>query len=147
MLRVGIRLCDVFALDVHALVLSGNCRIKHVRDTKTGLGVDLNTPVFFKSATNGIILNRAVARKFVRKRTHVTGSLYVVLATQRIDATTGESDVASRHGQIGHSHYHGRSLAVLCNAQSVVNCSPVCRGVHPCCIANVVGRHACNLRN
>ena len=45
-LRVGIRLCDVFPLDVQAHEAASTGFVEHVGDTKTRLRVELNVPMF-----------------------------------------------------------------------------------------------------
>ena len=57
----------------------------------------------------------------MRERAHVAGALHIVLAAQRIDADAVAADIAGRHGEIGHAHDHGRALAVLGDAEAVID--------------------------
>ena len=42
MLRVRVRLGEILALDVHALVVTGNCGIEHIGNTVSRLRVELD---------------------------------------------------------------------------------------------------------
>ncbi len=57
----------------------------------------------------------------MRERAHVAGALHVVLAAQRIHADTGPADIAGRHREIGDRHHGGRALAVLGDAETVID--------------------------
>jgi hypothetical protein len=48
-------------------------------------------------------------------------ALHIVLAAQRVHAHALAADVAGGHGQVGDAHHHGRALAVLGDAQAVVD--------------------------
>ena len=72
-----------------------------------------------------------VAGELVRERPHVAGALHVVLPAQRVHADALAADVAGDHGQVGHAHHHRRALAVLGDAEAVVDrarSAPVRRG-------------------
>ena len=56
-------------------------------------------------------------------------ALHVVLATQRVHADAGLADVAGRHREVGHAHDHGRALAVLGDAEAVVDGGVAAGGV------------------
>ena len=75
----------------------------------------------------------------MRERTHVAGALHIVLAAQRIDADARPADVAGRHRQVGDRHDRGRALAVLGNAEAVINRAVAAGRVEPCRPANVGG--------
>ena len=62
-----------------------------------------------------------VARELVRERAHVARSLHVVLSAERVDTDTLSTDVAGGHGEVRHAHDHGRALAVLGDAEAVVD--------------------------
>ena len=62
-----------------------------------------------------------VAGQLVRERAHVARALHVVLTAQRVDADAVAADVAGDHRQVGHAHDHGRALAVLGDAEAVVD--------------------------
>ena len=143
--RVGLR--EVLALDVHALEFAGDRGVEHVRDPEARLGVDGHAPVTLESASHLVVLDRPVTRQLVRERTDVTGALHVVLSAQRIHANTIATDVAGRHCEVGHAHDHGRALAVLGNAEAVINGAIFRTGIQAGCTANVVGRHAADLGN
>ena len=85
-----------------------------------------------------------VSGEFVRERSHVAGALHVVLAAQRIHADAVLADVAGGHGEIGHAHHHRRSLAVLGDAESVINGSVAAGGVEASGGAQIGGRNPAN---
>ena len=57
----------------------------------------------------------------MRERAHVAGALDVVLAAQRVHADAGPADIAGRHGEVGDRHHRGRALAVLGDAEAVID--------------------------
>ena len=68
-----------------------------------------------------VVRDVAIARQFVRERAHVAGALHVVLAAQRVHADAGAADIAGRHGEVGDRHDGGRALAVLGDAEAVID--------------------------
>ena len=105
-LGVGVRLGDIFTLDIHTHVFAGNCSVKHVGDSIARFVIQLHAPISFEDAPNLIISDRSIARQLMRERSHVTRPLHVVLTAQRVNAAARESDVAGGHGQISHAHDH-----------------------------------------
>ncbi len=65
------------------------------------------------------------------KRPHVARALHVVLAAQRVHAHAGPAQVPRGHGQVRHAHDHGRALAVLGDAEAVVDGGVAAGGVEP----------------
>ena len=65
----------------------------------------------------------------MREGAHVAGALHVVLAAERVDADPAPTDVAGRHREVCHGHDHGRALAVLGDAEAVVDGGIRCGGV------------------
>ena len=65
----------------------------------------------------------------MRERAHVARALHVVLAAQRIHADAGPADVARRHGEVGDRHDRRRALAVLGDAEAVVDRRVAARGI------------------
>ena len=116
MLGVGVRLGDVFALDVERLEAAGHRFVEHVGDAEARHRVQRYLPVFGEDLAHIVFVDAPIIRKFVRKGTHIAGALHVVLAAQRVDAHAGAADVAGGHGQVRHRHHHRRALAVLGNA-------------------------------
>ena len=147
MLCIRVRLGNVLALDVHALVLSGTGGIQHVGDAKTGLGVQFHIPVRFEARTNVVVLDRPVTGEFVREGAHVAGALHVILATKRVYAAARVADIAGGHREIGHANDHRRALAVFRHAEAVVDGATTGRAVEAGRRANLVGRHTGDFRN
>src|SRR5262249_25510308 len=73
---------------------------------------------------------------------HVAGALDVVLAAHRVDADAFAADVPAGHGQVGHAHHHGGALAVLGDAEAVVDGAVRRRRVQPGGGAQLFGRVA-----
>ena len=78
----------------------------------------------------------------MRERAHVAGALDVVLAAQRIHPDAAPADIAGRHRQIGHPHDRGRALAVLGDAEAVIDRGVAAAGVKPRGGADILGRNA-----
>ena len=117
----GIGLRDVLALDVQALELAVERRLEHVRDAQARLVLQRHAPGVLELRAHLVVGDVAVARELVRERAHVAGALHVVLAAQRIHADALAADVAGRHGEVRDAHDHGRALAVLGHAETVVD--------------------------
>ena len=88
-----------------------------------------------------------VARHLVRERAHVAGALHVVLATQRVHADAVAADIAGGHGEIGDGHHRGRALAVLGDAEAVIDRAVAAGGVEPRRAADRLGGNAGELLN
>ena len=78
----------------------------------------------------------------MRKRTHIARALHVVLAAQRINADARPADIAGRHREIGDGNDRGRSLAVLGNAEAVIDCAVPAGGIETRRAADRIGRDA-----
>ena len=63
----------------------------------------------------------------MRERPHVAGALHIVLAAHRVHADAIAADVAGRHGEIGDRNHRRRTLAVLGDAEAVID-GPVSTG-------------------
>ena len=100
-----------------------------------------------KHRAGGVVGDVPIAGKLVRERAHVAGALHVVLAAQRVHADAGPADVAGRHGEIGDRHDGGRALAVLGDAETVIDRAVAAGGVEPRRAADRLRRHAGNLRD
>ena len=78
----------------------------------------------------------------MREGAHVAGALHVVLAAQRIHADAVAADIAGGHGEVGHAHHHRRTLAVLGDAEAVVDGGIRRSGIEAGGGAEFGGRHA-----
>ena len=146
-LGVGIGLKDVFALDVNAFERPIDCGIEHVGDPQARLLVERHAPVFLEQLPRRIDGNVPIARELMRERTHVAGALHVVLTAQRIYADARPADIAGRHGEIGDRHDGGRALAVLGDAEAVVDRTVAAGRVEPRGAADRLRRHAGDFRD
>ena len=119
--RVGVALGDVFALYEDALEVAVDGVVEHVGDAQARLGLDGVAPQRLEHRAGGVVADVAVAGQFVRERPHVAAALHVVLAAQRVHAHTVAAEVAGGHGEVGHAHHHRAALAVLGDAEAVVD--------------------------
>ena len=120
-LGVGIRLSDIFTLNVDPLEFTGTGFVQHVRDAEARFIVQVNAPVAVEDLTDRRITNGTVTRQFVWEGAHVARALDIILAPHRVDADPGAADVASGHREVRHGHDHGRALAVFCDAKAIVD--------------------------
>ena len=74
-----------------------------------------------KRRANAGVGHVAIAAELVRKRSHVARALHVVLSAQRVDADAFAAEIAGGHRQVGDGHHHRRALAVLGDAEPVVD--------------------------
>ena len=91
---------------------------------------------------HGVVRDVAVARQLVREGAHVAGALDIVLAAQRVHADALAAEIAGRHGEVGDRHHRGRALAVLGDAEAVIDRAVAAGGVEARGAAQVGGRHA-----
>jgi hypothetical protein len=99
-------------------------------------------PELLEDLARGVLGDVAVAGKLVREAPHVAGALDVVLAAQRVHAHAGAAQVAGQHGEVGDAHDGGRALAVLGDAQAVVDRAVAPRGEEAGGGAQFFGVHA-----
>ena len=100
------------------------------------------TPHRSRRSARGVVRHVAIARQLMRERTHVAGALHVVLAAQRVHADARPADIAGQHGKVGDGHDRGRALAVLGDAEAVIDRAIAALGEQPCRAADLLGRHA-----
>ena len=131
MLGVGVGLQDVLALDVDALEGAVDGGVEHVGDAQAGLVVELHAPQALVDVAHRVAGDVAIARQFVREGAHVAGALHVVLAAQRVHADAWPADIAGRHGEVGDGDDGGRALAVLGDAEAVIDRAIAAGGVEP----------------
>ena len=139
-LGVGVALRDVLALHVEALERPADRGVEHVGDAQARLGLDGHAPERLVDLAHLGLRHVPVAGQLVREGAHVARSLHVVLAAQRVDADALAAEVAGEHREVGHAHDHGRALAVLGDAEAVVDRRVAGGGVQPCGRAQLVGR-------
>ena len=131
MLGVGIGLQDVLALHVEAHEGAFDRGIEHVGNAQARLRVELDVPHRLELLAHRVAGDVAIAGQFVRERAHVAGALHVVLAAQRVHADAGPADIAGRHRQIGDRDDGGRALAVLGDAEAVIDRAVAAGGEQP----------------
>jgi hypothetical protein len=91
---------------------------------------------------HGGVADVAVAGQLVRERAHVARTLHVVLAAQRVHAHAVAPEVAGDQRKVGHAHHHRAALAVLGDAEAVVDGTVATRRVQAGGGAHFGGRHA-----
>ena len=131
MLGVGIGLQDVLALHIEAHEGALDRGVEHVGDAQARLRVELDVPQRFELVAHGVARDVPVARQLVRERAHVAGALNVVLAAQRVHADAGPADIAGRHRKVGDRDHGGRALAVLGDAEAVIDRAIAAGGEQP----------------
>ena len=142
MLRVGIGLRDILALDVEALERAVDGRVQHVGDAQARLVVERDAPGRLEHLARRVVGDMAIAGEFVRERAHVAGALHVVLAAQRVHADAWPADIAGRHGEIGDGHHRRRALAVLGDAEAVIDRRIAAGRIKPRRARGSLGGHA-----
>ena len=140
-LGVGIGLQDVLALHVDALEGAVDCGIEHVGDAQAGLGIERTAPQLLEHGARGVVGDVTVARQLVREGAHVARALDVVLAAQRVHADARTAEIAGRHREVGERHHRRRALAVLGDAEAIVDRAVLARGIEPGGTADRLGRH------
>ena len=134
--RVG--LGDVLAMHEDRAERAVERGVEHVRDPQPRLGLEGPAPQRLVERRDGVVGDVPVAGQLVGERAHVARALHVVLAAQRVDADAFVADVAGGHREVGHAHDHGRALAVLGDAEAVVDRGVATRRVQPRGGAHVV---------
>ena len=97
---------------------------------------------FLEQVARGVVGDVAIARQLVREAAHVAGALDVVLAAQRVHADAGAADIAGRHGEVGDRHHRRRALAVLGDAEAVIDRAVAAGRIEPRGAAQVGGGNA-----
>jgi hypothetical protein len=82
----------------------------------------------------------------VREGAHVARALDIILSAQRVHADAGAPDVARRHRKVGDRHDGRAALAVLGDAEAVIDAAVAARREHPGRPAHRVGGDAAILR-
>ena len=129
MLGVGVGLENVLALHVETLEGAVDRRVEHVRDAQAGLGIELDPPFLLEGLARGLVRDVLIARQLMREGAHVAGALHIVLTAQRVHADAAPAEIAGRHREIGDAHDRRRALAVLGDAEAVVDRAVAARGV------------------
>src|SRR5262249_35229346 len=106
------------------------------------LRLQAHAPVGLEGRTHLGIGHVAVGAELVRERAHVARALYVVLAAQRVDAHALAPEVAGRHGEVRDPHDGGGPLAVLGDAEAVVDRAVAGFGIEARRGADALGGHA-----
>ena len=87
----------------------------------------------------------AVAAELMGEGTYVIRALHVVLPAQRINTNTRAAEIASYHRQISHRQDRSAALAMLGDAEPVVNRRVRTAGIEARCAANRLSRNARHL--
>ena len=140
--RVGIGLENVFALDVDCAEGAIQCGIEHVGDAQARFGIERDAPVVLEQRAGGRVGNVAIARKLVREGAHVAGALHIVLPAQGVHADAGAADVAGRHGEVGDGHYGGAALRMFGDAEAIIDRGVASGGIEPGGGSQAFGRNA-----
>ena len=137
LVRVGLH--GVFAHDVHALEVSRQRRIEHVRQPQSRLGIEPDAPLGLKARAGRIVGHEAVAAEDMRPAAQATAALHVALAAQRIHADAFAAVHAGGERQVAEAHHARRPLRVLGDAEAVVDRAARTRRVDSRSAADVLG--------
>jgi hypothetical protein len=74
------------------------------------------------------------------ERAHVAGALDIVLSAQRVHPHALAPKIAGRHGEVGNGHDGGRALAVLGDAEAVIDRAVGPGGIEPGSAPDRLGR-------
>ena len=140
-MRIRVRLEDVFPLDIDALEAAIDGGVEHVGNAKTRFMVKLDAPKLPEHIARCIVGDMAIAGHLVREAAHVAGALHVVLAAQGVHADAVAAQIAGRHRKVRNGKHGGRPLAVLCYAKPVIDRAVAARRVKPCRHAQRFGGH------
>ena len=80
-----------------------------------------HAPGGLEQRARGLIRNVTIAAELMRERAHVTRALHIVLTAQRIHAHAFAAEIAGRHREVGDAHHHRGALAVLGDAEAIVD--------------------------
>src|SRR5471032_1322590 len=120
-LGIRVALGNVFALAIQALKAAAKGGLEHVGNAQARIGLQGHVPGLFELRPYHLVGDVPVAGQLVGEGAHVAGALNVVLPTQRVHAHAFAADVARGHGQVGDAHDRRAALAVLGDAQAVVD--------------------------
>src|SRR5208283_5500012 len=84
--------------------------------------VERNAPEFLIDRARTGVGDVPVSRELMREGAHVASALHIVLTAQGIDADAIPAKVSGRHREIGDREHRGRTLAVLGDAEPVIDC-------------------------
>ena len=107
MVRVGVGLEDILALNIDGAERAIHRRVEHVGDAQARFRIQHSAPFRLEHGAGGGIGNMPIARQLVREAAHVAGPLHVVLPPQRVHPHPRPADIAGGHGQIGNGHHRG----------------------------------------
>jgi hypothetical protein len=142
-IRIGLN--NIFAFTIQAHEGAFHCGSEHVRNTQAWFRIQYAIPCCFEFRTRDSVRNMTIAWQFVRERTHIAGTLHVVLTAQWIDAHTFAADVAGGHREVGDTNHGGRTLCMFRHAQTVVDGTVFGVGIHTRCGTDVFSRYAAEL--
>ncbi|CCZ65209.1 unknown [Roseburia sp. CAG:50] len=100
--------------------------------------VQFCAPCFFKFLQDTRCTQVLITRELIRRSTHIAGTLYVVLTTDRVDPTSRASEVSGDHCQIGERHNALCTGMMLSNTQTVNDCRIFCCRIHSGCLDQFV---------
>ena len=94
----------VLSIDIKAFdVAFDRCR-EYLCCMKSRIRVQLGVPCFFKFGNYFRVGYFLISREVSRRCTHIAGSLYVVLTTERVDTTALTAKFTNQKCHIGHGH-------------------------------------------
>src|SRR5207237_6097139 len=129
-------------LYVHALERAIERRLEHVGNAQARFGLQWSPPRVFERLAHDRIGHVAVGAELMGEGAHVARALHVVLPAQRVHADAFATQVAGGHGEVGDAHDRGRALAVLGDAEAIVDGAVASGGVQARRAAHTLRSHA-----
>ena len=128
----------VLSIDIKAFdVALDRCR-EYLCCMKSRIRVQLGVPCFFKFGNYFRVGYFLISREVSRRCTHIAGSLYVVLTTERVDTTTLTAKFTNQKCHIGHGHNALCTCGMFGYTKAVDDWSAVSFCIHDRCFSQIV---------
>ena len=128
---------------VDALERAVDGSVEHVGDAQPRLVVKRPLPKASRTSSGSRLRNMTIAGTPRGEGAHVASALHIVLAAQRVHADAPSRPILPvAMARLADRHHRGRTLAVLGDAEAVVESPVAAGGIEPSRAANGLGGHA-----
>ena len=135
----------VFTHDIHRLNLPFRRCIHHLNDSQPDLIWTLCLPCLFKFLSRCLVTYMLVSSVKIGQGSHITCSLDILVASQRVYTGTFFAYMTTKHSQVSQVHHIIRAGYMLRDAHAIYNGCPLSFGIQPSCGSEVISRNSCNL--
>ena len=134
---MGIRICNnrIFTINIKTFDISLDCCREYVCRMKSRIRVQFRIPCLFKLGNHFRIRHLLISWEVCRRCTHITGALYIVLTTKRVDTTALTAKFTYKECHIGHGHNTLCTGRMLCYTKAVNDRSLICLCIHDGCFS------------